>query len=182
MLGSTRGFVEYSIDIAAADQVAGENIISFVQNGKPAWKWGVTDLLLAEAAVTPPSTPYNITSYEVMLSFDGSGFDESRTLDPTIAIQDDIVHLFYSGLPFGNDVSVGLATSEDNQSFVRDSSEALIDNTGSTPFTENRSYVESVLYDAETNQWLMYFWGNQRNLATDPGYERGIGVATSPTS
>ena len=41
--------------IAAGDQIAGTNIVSFVQNRDINFKWGVTDILLEESGSAPPA-------------------------------------------------------------------------------------------------------------------------------
>lgn len=45
--GVNNGLQSYEIDIAAADQVSGENVITFEQALDDAFAWGVTDLLIA---------------------------------------------------------------------------------------------------------------------------------------
>lgn len=49
--GVNNGLAQYSISIAAADQVEGENTVAFMQTGNPNWKWGVTNLLLSEVSI-----------------------------------------------------------------------------------------------------------------------------------
>jgi len=56
--GVNNGLQDYRLTIAASDQVAGENVVTFQQIGNINWKWGVTDLLLSDApsadiALTP---------------------------------------------------------------------------------------------------------------------------------
>ena len=45
--GVNNGEVEYSFDIAAADQQAGDNVITFEQAINDTFVWGVTDILIA---------------------------------------------------------------------------------------------------------------------------------------
>jgi len=46
--GVNNGLSQHSFTITAAQQAAGENIVSFVQVQDPGWTWGVTDILLIE--------------------------------------------------------------------------------------------------------------------------------------
>ncbi len=48
-VGVNEGLSQHSFTIAAAQQIAGENVISFVQVLNPTYKWGVTDILLEVA-------------------------------------------------------------------------------------------------------------------------------------
>ena len=53
--GANKGLTQYVVEIPAALQVDGaENTISFVQRANLSEIWGVTDLLLEEAAAAPP--------------------------------------------------------------------------------------------------------------------------------
>jgi len=47
-VGVNEGLSQHSFTIAAAQQIAGENVISFVQAWDPSYMWGVTDILLIE--------------------------------------------------------------------------------------------------------------------------------------
>lgn len=119
-----------------------------------------------------------VTETETALSFDGVGFDATRTYYSTSVTVDGIEYLYYGGLPFSNRLSIGLATS-DGGDFVKVSdTDALISNFGSTPFTSLAIYPERVFYDDDSDLWTMYFWGQNKNLATDNGIS-GIGIATS---
>jgi T5SS/PEP-CTERM-associated repeat protein len=59
--GVNEGLSQHGFRIDAGQQIAGENILAFTQAQNPAWKWGVTDILLAAApaadmALTPGVT------------------------------------------------------------------------------------------------------------------------------
>lgn len=120
--------------------------------------------------------PYIVGAYDEILVFDGTGFDATRVQDATVVTEDGTTYLYYSGEPFNNHLSVGLATSVDGTTFTRFSDEALIDYAGSTWFSDFRILPSKVI--VENGLWTMYFWGNNRNLSTDQG-ARGFGIATS---
>ncbi|WP_298922493.1 DUF4214 domain-containing protein, partial [uncultured Roseobacter sp.] len=69
--GINEGFADYSIDVAAADMIAGENIITFQQVRGLTWKWGVTDLLMVETNASP-NAGGDSTSVLVVENGDGS--------------------------------------------------------------------------------------------------------------
>lgn len=91
--GANNGLADYTIEIAAAEQVAGQNLISFVQT-TPQHKWGITDLLLEEPAAADilltqdvlDSTDYG-NKYNGTTDADGvitaafTGTTENMTLD-----------------------------------------------------------------------------------------------------
>ena len=52
-VGVNNGYSQYSFTIAADQQLAGENVISFVQALNPRYVWGVTDILLDEQLPPP---------------------------------------------------------------------------------------------------------------------------------
>ncbi len=56
-MGLNNGLADYSLDIAAAEQVAGTNLVRFEQAKNENWKWGITDLLLMDSEPEPEPEP-----------------------------------------------------------------------------------------------------------------------------
>ena len=115
--GTNNGLSSYQFQIAAAQQQAGDNVISFVQRGDVNWAWGVTNVLLAEGQPdTVSSLSLGITdtgSYgnnfngtsdadgRVDMSFTGTGEDLELTFDGYDIDFNDEVEVLLNGVSLG---------------------------------------------------------------------------------
>jgi Ca2+-binding RTX toxin-like protein len=113
-----------------------------------------------------------------ILEFDSSGFDATRVHAPTVTKVGDSYVMLYAGLPFFNNIQIGLATSDDGQIWTKYSSIPVISNGSSQPWASFREVPATLLY--EDGLYKLWFSGSNRNLATDPGFGSGFGYATSP--
>ncbi|WP_299919398.1 DUF4214 domain-containing protein [uncultured Roseobacter sp.] len=98
--GVNDGLTEYTIDIAASDMIAGENVITFDQARNDTWKWGVTDLLLSEVPLSPAASSdasdgslrSSVTQTQsadaltktIASDADGDGDTDTTTVDATV--------------------------------------------------------------------------------------------------
>ena len=105
--GVDGGLATYQFLIDGADQQAGDNIISFVQLGDPAWKWGVTNILME--ADGPAMT---LTIGELETGSHGNDFDGKSDADGIVqalftdACQDLILTFDGFDIDDGNEVEV----------------------------------------------------------------------------
>jgi Ca2+-binding RTX toxin-like protein len=113
-----------------------------------------------------------------ILEFDSSGFDATRVHAPTVTKVGDSYVMLYAGLPFFNNIQIGLATSEDGLAWTKYSSLPVISNGASQSWASFREVPATLLY--EDGLYKLWFSGNNRNLSSDPGFGSGFGYATSP--
>jgi Ca2+-binding RTX toxin-like protein len=113
-----------------------------------------------------------------ILEFDSSGFDATRVHAPTVTKVGDSYVMLYAGLPFFNNIQIGLATSDDGQTWTKYSSIPVISNGSSQSWASFREVPATLLH--EDGLYKLWFNGSNRNLATDPGFGSGFGYATSP--
>jgi Ca2+-binding RTX toxin-like protein len=113
-----------------------------------------------------------------ILEFDSSGFDATRVHAPTVTKIGDSYVMLYAGLPFFNNIQIGLATSEDGLAWTKYSSLPVINNGSSQFWASFREVPATLLY--EDGLYKLWFNGNNRNLSSDSGFGSGFGHATSP--
>ena len=113
-----------------------------------------------------------------ILEFDSSGFDATRTFSPTVTKVGDAYVMLYAGLPFFNNIEIGLSTSEDGLTWTKYSSLPVISNGSSQSWASFREVPATLLY--EDGLYKLWFNGNNRNLSSDSGFGSGFGYATSP--
>ncbi len=115
--GVDNGLQSYSIDIAAADQVAGQNVITFSQDLNAIFAWGVTDILLEEAdPATDISLEIGVTETGdfgnnfngqtdadglITAGFESTGSDMELTFQGFDIDLDNEVELFLNGASIG---------------------------------------------------------------------------------
>ena len=115
--GVNNGLSAYQFLITAAQQQAGDNVISFVQRGDVNWAWGVTNILLTEGQLdTENSLSLGITdtgSYgnkfngtsdadgRVDMGFTGTGEDLVLTFDGYDIDFNDEVEVLLNGVSLG---------------------------------------------------------------------------------
>ena len=113
------GLSSYSVDIAAADQVAGQNIITFDQALNDNYIWGVTDILL-EKAPEPVDTTLTVGVTETA-SF-GNFFNGQTDADGMVtagftSTGDDFV-LSFDGFDIDFDTEVELFLNGNSIGFI----------------------------------------------------------------
>jgi Ca2+-binding RTX toxin-like protein len=113
-----------------------------------------------------------------IVEFDSTGFDATRTFAPTVTKVGDDYVMLYGGLPFFNNMEIGLATSEDGLTWAKYSSAPVISNASSQSWASFREVPATLLY--ENGLYKLWFNGNNSNLSTDFGFGSGFGYATSP--
>jgi hypothetical protein len=127
--------------------------------------------------ISTPQGPITATVQGTILSFTSSGFDATRVSSPTVAWVGNQYDMLFAGLPFANNMQIGLATSTDGVTWARYSSDPVISNAGSQSWDSFREIPVTLLYDNGT--YKLWFNGNNSNLSSDPGYGTGFGYATS---
>jgi hypothetical protein len=86
--------------------------------------------------------------------------------------------MLFAGLPFGNNVQIGLATSTDGVNWTAYSGDPVISNADSQAWASFREFPAALIYaNGAYKTWLK---GDNSDLDTDPGYGTGFGLATSP--
>jgi hypothetical protein len=113
-----------------------------------------------------------------ILQFTGSGFDATRVSNPAVTYANDSYTMLYAGLPFANNVQIGLATSTNGVTWTPYAGNPVITNAGSQSWASFREMPVTLL-DAN-GAYKTWFNGDNSNLDTDPGYGAGFGLATSP--
>ena len=86
--------------------------------------------------------------------------------------------MLFAGLPFGNNVQIGLATSIDGINWTTYSGNPVISNADSQSWASFREFPGTLMYT--NGAYKTWFNGDNSNLDTDPGYGTGFGLATSP--
>jgi hypothetical protein len=124
---------------------------------------------MADITATPQGT---------LLEFDSTGFDATRVHAPTVTKVGDEYVMLYAGLPFSNNIQIGLATSDDGLNWNKYSSFPVIGNGLSQSWASFREVPTTLLH--EDGLYKLWFGGNNRNLSTDHGFGSGFGYATSP--
>lgn len=124
-----------------------------------------------------PTGNIDATDPGTILSFDGSGFDATRVISPTVVWDGSRYVMLYAGLPFGNNFQIGLATSVDGTTWTPHSSDPVISNAASQPWGAFREIPVSAVY--ENGTYKLWFYGDNSNLSSDPGFGSGFGLATS---
>ena len=127
-----------------------------------------------DIAVTPA---IEATVKGTILQFSGSGFDATQVATPAFVKVGGAYTLLYSGMPFANNMQIGLATSSDGITWTKSSSSPVISNAQSPSWASFREIPATLMYEGGTYE--LWFNGNNRNLATDLGYGTGFGLATS---
>jgi hypothetical protein len=123
-------------------------------------------------AVLTTTTPIPV------LEFTGSGFDATRVFDPAVVYANHSYTMLFAGLPFGNNVQIGLATSTDGVNWTAYSGDPVISNADSQAWASFREFPAALIYaNGAYKTWLN---GDNSDLDTDPGYGTGFGLATSP--
>ena len=112
-----------------------------------------------------------------ILQFSGSGFDATRVLNPTVVQVGNQYTMLYGGLPFWNNVQIGLATSSDGTSWTKYSGNPVISNAGSPAWASFREVPATLMYENST--YKLWFSGDNTNLYYDAGAVSGFGYATS---
>ena len=107
----------------------------------------------------------------------GSGFDATTVGDPTVVKVGGAYTLLYSGMPFWNNIQIGLATSSDGVTWTKSSANPVISNAQSPSWASFREMPATLMY--ENGTYELWFNGDNSNLATDSGYGTGFGLATS---
>lgn len=131
----------------------------------------VSSVALAGQAPLPDNLSFQISSNPA-LYFSGSGFDATRVMDPSIVKVGGTYYMYYTGLPFGNDDQIGLATSTDGLTWTRSSQNPVLPH-GEQSWSGFRTKWGRVLYDNGT--FKMWYIGDDQNLyATEY-----LGYATS---
>lgn len=104
-------------------------------------------------------------------------FDATRVFDPYIVKVDDTYYMYYSGLRFGNQMQIGLATSLDGVNWTRSAANPVVKNSDQF-WSGFRVLGPKVIYDTDENPplWKMWYSGNNQNLNA----RSFIGYATSP--
>ncbi len=134
-------------------------------------------LIGGPSGLSSPTTAYVSGAKVELLSFDGSGYDATRVGAPTMAkVGDHYVMLFY-GMPFGNNMQIGLALSSDGVTWSKYGSDPVITNGESQGWDSFREVPVTLLY--EEGVYRLWFNGDNTNLATNPGRINGWGYATS---
>jgi Ca2+-binding RTX toxin-like protein len=123
-------------------------------------------------------TDITATFQGTILEFDSSGFDATRVHAPTVTKVGDTHVMLYAGLPFFNNIQIGLATSQDGLSWSKYSPSPVISNGSSQSWASFREVPSTLLY--EDGLYKLWFSGNNRNLSSDFGFGSGFGHATSP--
>lgn len=113
-----------------------------------------------------------------ILEFDGSGFDATRTFNPAVTKVGDDYVMLYGGLPFANNIEIGLATSDDGLTWTKASPLPVISNGSSQSWASFREVPATLLH--EGGLYRLWFDGSNSNLVSDPGFGTGFGYATSP--
>lgn len=129
------------------------------------------------AIMALPAGNIDATDPGTILSFDGSGFDATRVISPTVVWDGSRYVMLYAGLPFGNNFQIGLATSVDGTTWTPHSSDPVISNAASQPWGAFREIPVSAVY--ENGTYKLWFYGDNSNLSGDPGFGSGFGLATS---
>jgi hypothetical protein len=124
-----------------------------------------------------PSSDIDATDPGTILEFDSDGFDATRVFSPTVAWDGSRYVMLYGGLPFGNSMQIGLATSADGATWTRQTSDPVISNAASQPWGSFREIPISVVY--ENGTYKLWFFGDNRNSSGESGYGSGFGLATS---
>ena len=122
-------------------------------------------------------TDISATLASTILQFDSSGFDATRVFSPTVTLVGGTYVMLYGGLPFANNIQIGLATSSDNLTWTKFSTDPVISNAGSSGWDSFREVPVTLLY--ENGTYELWFTGSNTNLSTDPGAVGGFGYATS---
>jgi murein DD-endopeptidase MepM/ murein hydrolase activator NlpD len=112
-----------------------------------------------------------------ILEFDSAGFDATRVFSPAVALVDGTYVMLYGGLPFANNIQIGLATSSDGITWTKYSSDPVISNLSSPSWDSFRESPITLIY--ENGVYELWFAGSNTNLSTDPGAVSGFGYATS---
>jgi Ca2+-binding RTX toxin-like protein len=118
------------------------------------------------------------TPHGTIIEFDSSGFDATRTFNPAVTKVGGEYVMLYGGLPFANNIQIGLATSEDGLTWTKYSSLPIISNGSSQSWASFREVPVTLLH--EDGLYKLWFGGSNSNLASDPGFGSGFGYATSP--
>src|SRR4051812_47936634 len=128
----------------------------------------------AEIAADPS---IDVTNVALALAFTGYGFDATRVFGPSVAKVPGGYVMLYGGLPFANNIEIGLATSADGVNWARVTPWPVVTNAGSPSFASFREVPVTLLYENST--YKLWFNGDNTNLQYDPGRFDGFGYATS---
>lgn len=112
-----------------------------------------------------------------ILNFSGSGFDATRVFSASVAKTGTGYVMLYGGLPFANNIQIGLATSNDGVTWTRYSTTPVISNAQSPAWAAFREVPVTLMY--ESGKYELWFNGDNTNLGTDQGRINGFGYATS---
>lgn len=132
--------------------------------------------VLPSLGVAAPG-PITLTAPTTILSFTGSGFDATRVFSPSVVDVGGNYAMLFGGLPFGNNIQIGLATSGDGTSWAHYAATPVISNAQSPAALSFREVPRSVLYEGGT--YKLWYGGNNTNLDGDPGSLMAFGYATS---
>ncbi|MGO9740455.1 MAG: putative Ig domain-containing protein [Roseiarcus sp.] len=140
---------------------------------------GAGDDVLVGDPTTTSTASGDITAGtpSTILQFSGSGFDATRVTSATVAATGNDYVLLYAGLPFANNMQIGLATSSDGSTWTKSSSNPVISNSGSPSWASFREIPVTLMY--ENGTYELWFNGDNSNLTSDPGFGSGFGYATS---
>lgn len=122
----------------------------------------------------------NIVIPEVrrVVSFDGSGFDATRTTSATWVENGGVEYLYYAGLPFGNTQDLGLATSSDGGlTWAKATDVPLISRATAPYWATFRIKPVSALH--ENGLYRLWYSGNNANSFSDEENIHGFGYAAS---
>jgi hypothetical protein len=124
-----------------------------------------------------PLTQLETTPLQTILSFTGSGFDATNVTSATVAEVNDDYLMYFAGLPFANNMQIGLATSSDGTDWQQIGIGPVISNSQSQAWAQFREIPVSLIYTG--GEYMLWFNGDNRNLDTESGYGTGFGLATS---
>ena len=117
------------------------------------------------------------TALATILSFSGAGFDATRVFNPSVAHVGTGYNMLYGGLPFANNIQIGLATSTDGVTWTKYGSNPVITNGSAPAWASYREVPATLLYNSGT--YNLWFQGDNTNLSTDAGRVSGFGHASS---
>lgn len=125
----------------------------------------------------PSQGTINATVEGAVLEYTGVGFDATRVFDPAVVFNGTNYVMLFGGLPFANNIQIGLATSPDGSTWAVDGSNPVITNAESQSWASFREIPAAALY--VNGEYMLWFNGDNSNLSSDPGFGTGFGLATS---
>ena len=125
-----------------------------------------------------PLSSVTLSNVEQAVTFDGVGFDATRTANATWTTSAGIEYLYYAGVPFGNTQDLGLATSSDGGVTWSKATDVPLMPRSTAPYWAKQRVVP-IRVIHENGIFKLWYWGNNTNLFTDAGNIQGFGYATS---